>query len=101
MNGQQQGGQQQIQIKAADNDLKGRYSNTMFVAHTKEEFILDFLLVSQPNGELVSRVVTSPGHIKRIYKAMAENIKIYEDKFGKIEEAEGPEPEIGFKPENN
>ena len=93
----QQGGQQQVQIKAADEDLKGRYSNTMFVAHTKEEFILDFLLVSQPQGELASRIITSPGHMKRIQKALAENIKLYEGKFGKIEEAEGPEPEIGFK----
>lgn len=94
---EQQGNQQQVQIKAADNDLKGHYSNTMFIAHTKEEFILDFLLVSQPNGELVSRVITSPGHIKRIQKALNENIKLYEDKFGEITETEGPEPEIGFK----
>ncbi len=99
MNGQQNQQQQQIQIKASDDDLKGRYSNTMFVAHTKEEFILDFLLISQPNGELTSRVITSPGHVKRIYKALGENIKLYEDKFGKIQEAQGPESNIGFKPQ--
>ena len=36
--------QQQIQIKAKDEDLKGIYSNLMQILHTKEEFILDFLL---------------------------------------------------------
>jgi len=34
--------QQQIQIKAKDEDLKGSYSNLMQILHTKEEFILDF-----------------------------------------------------------
>jgi len=92
--------QQSIQIKASDEDLKGRYSNTMFIAHTKEEFIMDFLLISQPQGELVGRIITSPGHMKRIYKALSENIKLYEEKFGQIEESEGPEPKIGFKPED-
>lgn len=91
----------QIQVKAADEDLKGRYSNTMFVAHTQEEFIMDFLLVAQPQGELVARVITSPGHIKRIYHALKENIELYEEKFGEIKETPGPSPKIGFKPLND
>jgi len=95
----QEGRPREIQIKAADEDLKGRYCNTMFVAHTKEEFIMDFLLISQPQGELVSRVITSPGHMKRIYKALEENIRLYEEKFGSIEESEGPNQNIGFKPQ--
>jgi hypothetical protein len=92
MNGQSQ----QIQIKAKDDDLKGSYSNMMQVTHTKEEFILDFFLTAPPQGVLASRVIMSPGHLKRMIKAFVENISKYEGKFGKIEEAEAPEAKIGF-----
>lgn len=88
--------QQQIQIKAKDEDLKGVYSNVMQVHHMKEEFILDFFLTSPPQGILASRVIMSPGHLKRMIKALQENIGKYEEKFGKIEEAEMPETKLGF-----
>lgn len=90
--------QQQIQIKADDATLHGKYTNNMQVAHTKEEFALDFFNILPPAGQLVSRVITNPGHFKRMVNAMAQNLKQYEDKFGKIEEAESPnEKRIGFK----
>ncbi len=98
MNGQQNN-QQQINIKIDDATLKGVYSNAMGVSHSKEEFVLDFMNVyaHQRAGVVNARVITSPGHMKRIYKALEENIKKYEDKFGKIEEAQAPGSEIGFK----
>ena len=97
MNGQQPQ-QQKIQIKIEDAVLKGAYANTMAVSHSKEEFVLDFMNIYpwQRAGIVSSRVITSPGHIKRIVKALTENLKKYEDKFGKIEEAEAPGG-IGFK----
>jgi hypothetical protein len=88
--------QKQIKIKARDEELKGNYSNLIQVLHTKEEFILDFFLVSLPEGILTSRVIMSPGHLKRLIKALQENLGKYEEKFGKIEEAEAPEAKIGF-----
>ncbi len=92
---------QQLQIKAKDEDLKGKYSNLMQIVHTKEEFILDFFLASPPQGVLCSRVIMSPGHVKRMIKALEENIKKYEDKFGKLKEAKAPQtteekPKLGF-----
>ncbi len=89
--------QQQVQIKAKDEDLKGKYSNLMQVLHTKEEFILDFFLVSPPTGVLASRVIVNPSHMKRMITALKDNIEKYEAKFGKIEEVEIPEPKIGFQ----
>jgi len=89
-----------IKIKAKDEQLIGVYSSLMQVAHTKEEFILDFFMVLPPQGVLVSRVIMSPGHIKRMLRALEENIAKYEEKFGKIEEAATPEaPTIGFREE--
>ncbi len=95
---------QQLQIKAKEQDLKGNYSNLMRIIHTKEEFILDFFMASPPQGVLSSRIIMSPGHAKRMIKALEENIKKYEEQFGKIEEAKGMEAStedqaIGFKME--
>jgi len=88
---------QQIKIKIKDDDLKGGYSNLMQILHTKEEFILDFFLVSPPQGILTSRVIMSPGHLKRLIKALKENVSKYEEKFGKIEEAASPGTPLGFQ----
>lgn len=89
--------QQQIQIKATDEKLKGEYSNVMQILHTKEEFVLDFLNIFPPTGTLNSRVILSPGHFKRMIKAMEENLKKYEDQHGKIQESEAPQQNIGFQ----
>ena len=85
-----------IKIRARNEDLKGAYSNLMQVFHTKEEFVLDFFLASPPEGILTSRVIMSSGHLKRMIKALQENVKKYEEKFGKIDEAEAPQKNIGF-----
>ncbi len=92
--------QQQINIKIDDATLKGVYANAMGVSHTKEEFTIDFMNVYpfQRTGVVTSRVITSPGHMKRIYLALQDNIKKYETQFGTIKEADAPSTgEIGFK----
>lgn len=89
--------QQQINIKADDQTIRGNYSNNLVVQHSTEEFVLDFLNVFPPNGSLVSRIITSPGHMKRIANAIEENIKIYEKNYGKITESKKPDNSIGFK----
>ena len=86
--------QEQISIQTDNQTVVGVYSNLMMISHRKEEFILDFLFVQpqrSPQGQAVanlrSRVITSPEHMKRILKAMQENIRRYEQTFGLIEEA--------------
>jgi hypothetical protein len=74
----------------------GVYSNNMFVTHTKEEFVLDFLMVVPPAGAVTARVIVSPGHMKRILEALRDNISKYEKKFGPIQVAEEPKAKIGF-----
>lgn len=90
--------QKQIKIKVKDEDLKGNYSNSMMVFHTKEEFFLDFFNIFPPQGILAARVIMSPSHFKRMLKALEENMGKYEDKFGKVEEAKEPDAFIGFQP---
>ena len=72
----------------------GVYANTMNVTHTADEFILDFLMVAPPVGSVTSRVILSPGHMKRVLGALQDNISKYEKTFGKIKPAEEPVGEI-------
>ncbi len=74
----------------------GVYANNMVVTHTKEEFILDFLMVVPPAGAVTARVIVSPGHMKRILEALRDNISKYENTFGTIQIAEEPKGKIGF-----
>jgi len=89
-----------IQIKTKNEDLKGAYSNLMVVSNrTKEEFILDFLMVLPPEGVLSSRIIVSPDHLKRMIGTFQKSIEKYEKQFGSIEESktsEGSEEKIGF-----
>ncbi len=96
--GQDQSGQKQIQLKMSEEVSKGFYANAMLSNHTKEEFVLDFMNIFGRSGSVGSRVIVSPGHFKRMIRAMEENLKKYEDNFGKIEEASGQsDKEIGFR----
>ena len=84
-----------------DAVMKGVYANMMQVAHNREEFVLDFMNVLPPSGSVTARVITSPGHLKRIAKALAENLKRYEEAYGEIKQAEAPADSFGFAPKTN
>ena len=88
--------QKQIQIKAKDEILSGKYANVAQINHNKEEFILDFMSIFPPVGTLNSRIIVSPGHYKRMIKAMQDNLQKYESHFGFIEESNEPEVINGF-----
>jgi hypothetical protein len=92
--------QQQVQIKADEKELVGQYSNLAMIHHNAEEFTLNFIYIfpSVPQGKLVSSVIVSPAHAKRLLRALSENITRYEAQFGTIPEgpAPTPPPNIGF-----
>jgi hypothetical protein len=81
----------QVQIKADEKELQGVYSNLVMIHHHAEEFTLNFVYIF-PNGtqgKLLSSVIVSPGHAKRIWRALGENISRFEAAYGPIKE--GPE----------
>jgi len=91
----------QVQIKADEKELQGSYSNLVMIHHNVEEFTLNFIYIF-PNGtqgKLTSSMIVSPGHAKRIWRALGENLERYEAQFGRIKEVpEGsiPPPNVGF-----
>lgn len=85
---------QDIKVNFPPELQGGVYSNNMVVSHTKEEFVLDFLMVAPPAGAVTARVIVSPGHMKRILAALQDNIAKYENSFGTIQIAEEPKGKI-------
>ena len=77
-----------IEIHLDPEILKGTFANVTNIGHAKEEFILDYLFIQQhpaPFGKLVSRMILTPGHAKRLLQALQENIRRYEEQFGTID----------------
>jgi hypothetical protein len=90
------GQKKEVKVRFPEKLSAGVYANNMFVSHTKEEFIMDFLMIAPPGGVVTSRIIVSPGHIKRIIAALQENIKKYENRFGDIQQAEEPLASLKF-----
>ena len=90
----------QMQIKADEKELLGQYSNLVMIHHAAEEFTLNFIYVfpNMPQGKLVASLILSPGHARRLLRALADNIAGFEAKFGPIREAPEPQipPSVGF-----
>ena len=77
-----------IEIQLDPDIMKGTFTNVTNIGHTREEFLLDFLFIQQqpaPFGKLVSRMVLTPGHSKRLLYALQENIRKSEEQFGAID----------------
>ena len=72
----------------------GVYSNHMAVSLTREEFIMDFLMVAPASGAVMSRIIVSPGHMKRIVKVLQDNLAKYEERFGILQAAEEPKGDV-------
>jgi hypothetical protein len=91
---------QQVQIKADEKELLGQYSNLAMINHNAEEFTLNFIYVfpNVPQGKLLASLIVSPGHAKRLLRALEENIGRFEKQFGEIPDTPpgGPPPQVGF-----
>ena len=78
----------QISIELSEGVAEGVYANLAMISHSNAEFVIDFVRVMPgvPKAKVKSRIVITPGHAKRLLKALAENIGKYENSFGNIKE---------------
>jgi len=60
---------------------QGVYANIVAIRHTQHEFILDFLLKVDEDNILLSRVILSPDHAKRLLAALQDNVEKYAQAF--------------------
>ena len=74
--------QQQLSIDLPAEVADGIYSNLAIISHSNSEFILDFARVmpGTPKAKVVSRVILTPEHAKKLLAALQDNIQKYEQK---------------------
>jgi uncharacterized protein DUF3467 len=90
--------QQQINIELTEEMAEGVYSNLVMIAHSSEEFVMDFIRVMPgvPKARVKSRIIVTPAHAKRLLRALADNIERYERAHGEIAEGGFPGPAVQF-----
>jgi hypothetical protein len=90
----------QINIELDDKTAEGTYANLAIINHSVSEFIVDFVSVmpGQPKAKVKSRIILTPQHAKRLVKALAENVKRFEDNHGEIKDYEQPPIPMNFGP---
>jgi hypothetical protein len=62
--------EKEIKVNFPEKLHGGVYVDNMIISHTRVEFITDFLMVAPTAGWVTSRVIVSPGHVKRILAAL-------------------------------
>jgi hypothetical protein len=89
-----------LAIELTEEVAEGIYANLVMIAHSPEEFVLDFIRVMPgvPKARVRSRIVVSPAHAKRLLMALNDNIGKYESQFGEIAEPQSREPQFTFTP---
>ena len=81
--------QQQATIHLPDEEHEGAYADFVSVWHTKDVFVLDFAVLTQPttpaalNARVVSRVRIPPAQVFEIMKALEQQLTKWEAERGK------------------
>ena len=90
MSEQQPPQQPTIQITMDDVVSRGEYVNFANIIHSPSEFVIDLgrLMPGRPDVKVYSRVIMTPLHAKQLLEALAQNIALFEQKFGEIRAGE-------------
>lgn len=88
----------QISVELPDNIADGEYSNLAIITHSNQEFVVDFIRMvpGVPKAKVKSRVILTPQHAKRFMKALADNVRKFEQAHGEIQDQETPSMPIQF-----
>ena len=88
----------QLNIELNEDIAEGEYANLVMIAHSPEEFILDFIRVvpGVRKARVKSRIIITPQHAKRLLRALADNIERYERAHGPIDERAPSDQPIQF-----
>ena len=78
----------QLNIDLPETVAEGVYSNLAIISHSPTEFVLDFaqMMPAVQKAKVRSRVILTPQHAKRLFRALADNLNKYEQNFGPIKD---------------
>lgn len=77
----------QLNIELSDEMAEGTYSNLAIITHSHSEFVVDFIkmMPGTPKAKVKSRIILTPQHAKRLFRALQDNIQKFERLHGEIE----------------
>jgi len=86
--------QGKLNIELSEEVAEGTYANLAVITHSTSEFIVDFvkMMPGIPKAKVKSRIILTPQHAKRLYRALKDNITKYESIHGTIKEPAGGDP---------
>ncbi len=92
--------QGKINIELDEAIAQGTYSNLAIINHSVSEFVVDFvnIMPGTPKSKVKSRIILTPQHAKRLAKALAENVKRFENAHGVIKDYEKQPIPVNFGP---
>jgi uncharacterized protein YfcZ (UPF0381/DUF406 family) len=75
-----------IRIAIDEQTAQGHYVNFAHIIHSPSEFVIDLgrIMPGQQDVKVYSRVIMTPLHAKQLLEALAQNVSIFESKFGEI-----------------
>lgn len=80
---------QQLNLELPEEVAEGQYSNLAIITHSPSEFVVDFvkMMPGVNKAKVKSRIILTPQHAKRLYKALKDNIAKYESIHGEIKDS--------------
>ena len=77
---------QTIRITLDDQVAQGEYVNFANIIHSPSEFVIDLgrIVPGRNDVKVYCRVIMTPLHAKQFLDALAQNISLFEQKFGEI-----------------
>ncbi|MEK9656891.1 MAG: DUF3467 domain-containing protein [bacterium] len=78
----------EIQLELNDAVAQGIYANLSMVNYRAEEFVLDYIFLQPnlPKGKVLSRLILSPKHARRLANMLETSLADYESKVGPIDD---------------
>ncbi len=78
----------QVNIELSEEVAEGIYSNLAIITHSPSEFVIDFIRMMPgiPKAKVKSRIILTPQHAKRLYRALKENVAKFETVHGEIKD---------------
>jgi hypothetical protein len=84
---------QTLQITLDEKTAQGEYVNFANIIHSPSEFVIDLgrIMPGRTDVKVYSRVIMTPLHAKQFLQALAQNIGLFEQKFGEIRMESAPQ----------
>jgi hypothetical protein len=75
-----------IQVVIDDATAQGEYINFANIIHSPSEFVVDLgrMVPGRQDVKVYSRIIMTPLHTKQLLQALAQNVAMFEQKFGEI-----------------